>query len=132
MFHDPLAAQATVTQANEAPPSLTSRERDASSWPLCRPLLDRDMFTEPASTQAIADDLVIQGCSPETRETALLAGAYSPASRTAFATSALSVNSPSMPSATNWRISPKRLPVSEGTEPTRSSSGKKVFSARNV
>ena len=26
---------------------------------LCRPLLARDMFTEPASTQAIADELVI-------------------------------------------------------------------------
>jgi DNA-binding NarL/FixJ family response regulator len=26
---------------------------------LCRPLLDRDMFTEPASTRAIADELVI-------------------------------------------------------------------------
>ncbi len=58
MFHDPLAAQATVTQADEAPPSLTSRERDVL-LALCRPLLDRDMFTEPASTQAIADELVI-------------------------------------------------------------------------
>ena len=26
---------------------------------LCRPLLDRDMFTEPASTRAIAEELVI-------------------------------------------------------------------------
>ena len=26
---------------------------------LCRPLLDRDMFTEPASTRAIADELII-------------------------------------------------------------------------
>ena len=26
---------------------------------LCRPLLDRDMFTEPASTRSIADELVI-------------------------------------------------------------------------
>ena len=26
---------------------------------LCRPLLARDMFTEPASTRAIADELVI-------------------------------------------------------------------------
>ncbi|MBA3407172.1 MAG: response regulator transcription factor, partial [Solirubrobacterales bacterium] len=58
VFHDPLAAQATVTQADEAPPSLTSRERDVL-LALCRPLLDRDMFTEPASTQAIADELVI-------------------------------------------------------------------------
>ena len=26
---------------------------------LCRPLLDRDMFTEPASTRMVADELVI-------------------------------------------------------------------------
>ena len=26
---------------------------------LCRPLLDRDMFTEPASTRVIAEELVI-------------------------------------------------------------------------
>ena len=26
---------------------------------LCRPLLDRDMFTEPSTTRAIADQLVI-------------------------------------------------------------------------
>jgi len=26
---------------------------------LCRPLLDRDMFTEPSSTKAIAEQLVI-------------------------------------------------------------------------
>ena len=26
---------------------------------LCRPLLDRDMFTEPSTTRAIADELVI-------------------------------------------------------------------------
>jgi predicted transcriptional regulator len=37
---------------------LTARERDALVA-LCRPLLDRDMFTEPASTRAIADELVI-------------------------------------------------------------------------
>ena len=58
VFHDPLTAQATVTQSDEAPPSLTSRERDVL-LALCRPLLDRDMFTEPASTQAIAEELVI-------------------------------------------------------------------------
>jgi DNA-binding NarL/FixJ family response regulator len=37
---------------------LTARERDVLIA-LCRPLLDRDMFTEPASTRAIADELVI-------------------------------------------------------------------------
>jgi pSer/pThr/pTyr-binding forkhead associated (FHA) protein len=58
VFHDPLAAGATVTQGDEEPPSLTSRERDVL-LALCRPLLDRDMFTEPATTQAIAEELVI-------------------------------------------------------------------------
>ena len=58
VFHDPLAAGATVTQADEAPPALTTRERDVL-LALCRPLLDRDLFTEPASTQAIAEGLVI-------------------------------------------------------------------------
>ena len=58
VFHHPLAAGATVTQADEAPPLLTPRERDVL-LALCRPLLDRDMFTEPASTQAIAEELVI-------------------------------------------------------------------------
>ena len=58
VFHHPLAAGATATQADEAAPSLTPRERDVL-LALCRPLLDRDMFTEPASTQAIADELVI-------------------------------------------------------------------------
>jgi len=41
-----------------APPSLTARERDVLVA-LCKPLLDRDMFTEPASTRAIAETLVI-------------------------------------------------------------------------
>ena len=58
VFHDPLAAAATLTQADEAPPSLTTRERDVLVA-LCRPLLARDMFTEPATTQAIAEELVI-------------------------------------------------------------------------
>ena len=35
------------TEAEDAPPSLTTRERDVLVA-LCRPLLDRDMFTEPA------------------------------------------------------------------------------------
>jgi DNA-binding NarL/FixJ family response regulator len=37
---------------------LTARERDVL-LALCRPLLDRDMFTEPAPTRAIAEELVI-------------------------------------------------------------------------
>ena len=58
VFRDPVAAGGAVTEAADAPPTLTARERDVL-LALCRPLLDRDMFTEPASTRAIAEELVI-------------------------------------------------------------------------
>jgi pSer/pThr/pTyr-binding forkhead associated (FHA) protein len=58
VFRDPLGTAGARTEAEEAPPTLTGRERDVL-LALCRPLLARDMFTEPASTRAIADDLVI-------------------------------------------------------------------------
>jgi pSer/pThr/pTyr-binding forkhead associated (FHA) protein len=58
VFHDPLAAGGVETEVEVAPPSLTARERDVLVA-LCKPLLDRDMFTEPASTRAIAETLVI-------------------------------------------------------------------------
>src|SRR3954467_12689352 len=58
IFRDPLSAGGAQTEAEDAPPTLTARERDALVA-LCRPLLDRDMFTEPASTRAIAEELVI-------------------------------------------------------------------------
>jgi pSer/pThr/pTyr-binding forkhead associated (FHA) protein len=58
MFRDPLSAGGAETEAEIGPPSLTARERDVLVA-LCRPLLDRDMFTEPASTRGIADELVI-------------------------------------------------------------------------
>ena len=58
IFRDPLSAGGSVTEAEDAPPALTARERDVLVA-LCRPLLDRDMFTEPASTRAIAEELVI-------------------------------------------------------------------------
>ena len=58
IFRDPVAAGGAVTEAADAPPTLTARERDVL-LALCRPLLDRDMFTEPASTRAIAEELVI-------------------------------------------------------------------------
>jgi DNA-binding CsgD family transcriptional regulator len=58
IFRDPVAAGGPVTEAEDAPPTLTARERDVLVA-LCRPLLDRDMFTQPASTRAIADELVI-------------------------------------------------------------------------
>lgn len=58
IFRDPLAVAGAQTEGEDAPPSLTGRERDVLVA-LCRPLLDRDMFTEPASTRTIADELVI-------------------------------------------------------------------------
>jgi pSer/pThr/pTyr-binding forkhead associated (FHA) protein len=58
IFRDPLSATGSVTEAEDGPPSLTPRERDVL-LALCRPLLDRDIFTEPASTRTIADALVI-------------------------------------------------------------------------
>jgi pSer/pThr/pTyr-binding forkhead associated (FHA) protein len=50
IFRDPLGAGGPVTEAEEAPPTLTAREHDVLVG-LCRPLLDRDMFTEPAGTR---------------------------------------------------------------------------------
>jgi predicted component of type VI protein secretion system len=58
VFRDPLTAAGAATEADEGPPALTVRERDVLVA-LCRPLLARDLFTEPASTRAIADELVI-------------------------------------------------------------------------
>jgi pSer/pThr/pTyr-binding forkhead associated (FHA) protein len=58
VFRDPLSAVRAPTEAEQAPPDLTPRERDVLVA-LCRPLLARDMFTEPAPTRAIADELVI-------------------------------------------------------------------------
>jgi FHA domain/Bacterial regulatory proteins, luxR family len=58
IFRDPVSTAGAPTEAEVAPPSLTARECDVL-LALCRPLLDRDMFTEPASTRSIADELVI-------------------------------------------------------------------------
>ena len=58
VYRDPLTAAGTVTEAEQGAPALTPRERDVLVA-LCRPLLARDMFTEPASTRSIADELVI-------------------------------------------------------------------------
>jgi pSer/pThr/pTyr-binding forkhead associated (FHA) protein len=58
VFRDPLTAVGAVTEAEEGPPALTPRERDVL-LALCRPLLARDMFTEPAATRDIAEALVI-------------------------------------------------------------------------
>jgi pSer/pThr/pTyr-binding forkhead associated (FHA) protein len=58
IFRDPADAAVRVTEAESGPPSLTTRERDVLIA-LCRPLLDRDMFTEPSTTRTIAEELVI-------------------------------------------------------------------------
>jgi len=58
VFRDPLGGAGAPTEAEAKAPGLTTRERDVL-LALCRPLLARDMFTEPASTRAIAEELVI-------------------------------------------------------------------------
>jgi pSer/pThr/pTyr-binding forkhead associated (FHA) protein len=58
IFRDPVSAGGSQTEVEDAPPALTARERDVLVA-LCRPLLDRDMFTEPTSTRVIAENLVI-------------------------------------------------------------------------
>jgi pSer/pThr/pTyr-binding forkhead associated (FHA) protein len=56
LFHGP--ARGAETAAIAQPPPLTPRERDVL-LALCRPLLTGDAFTEPASTRAIAAELVV-------------------------------------------------------------------------
>lgn len=56
LFHGP--TRGAETAAIAAPPPLTPRERDVL-LALCRPLLTGDAFTEPASTRAIAAELVV-------------------------------------------------------------------------
>jgi pSer/pThr/pTyr-binding forkhead associated (FHA) protein len=51
-------ARGTETAAISQAPTLTQRERDVLVS-LCRPLLTGDAFTEPASTRAIAAELVV-------------------------------------------------------------------------
>ena len=58
IFRDPLTGAGAATEAEQAAPDLTPRERDVL-LALCRPLLTRDLFTEPASTRAVAEELVI-------------------------------------------------------------------------
>src|ERR1700694_1345739 len=58
LFREPTGAAELDTEVEDAPPALTGREQDVLVA-LCRPLLARDMFTEPASTRAIAAELVI-------------------------------------------------------------------------
>lgn len=48
----------SVTESEAESPALTAREHDVLVM-LCRPLLDRDLFTEPSSIREIAADLVV-------------------------------------------------------------------------
>src|SRR5262245_19148661 len=56
VLHGPARGKETAGIAQ--PPPLTPRERDVLHA-LCRPLLTGDAFTEPASTRAIAAELVV-------------------------------------------------------------------------
>jgi pSer/pThr/pTyr-binding forkhead associated (FHA) protein len=58
IFRDPLGGAGAPTEVEAKAPDLTTRERDVL-LALCRPLLARDLFNEPASTRAIAEELVI-------------------------------------------------------------------------
>jgi pSer/pThr/pTyr-binding forkhead associated (FHA) protein len=58
LVRDPTAAAHELTDSVAAPPTITARARDVLVS-LCRPLLARDTSTEPASTGAIANELVI-------------------------------------------------------------------------
>jgi pSer/pThr/pTyr-binding forkhead associated (FHA) protein len=58
LFRSSADAAASRTENEDAPPSLTARERDVLVV-LCRPLLARDLFTEPASIKEIAAELVV-------------------------------------------------------------------------
>jgi DNA-binding CsgD family transcriptional regulator len=58
LFRDLASVGVTDTAGAEGPPDLTAREREVLLV-LCRPLLDRDLFTEPASVREIATELVV-------------------------------------------------------------------------
>jgi pSer/pThr/pTyr-binding forkhead associated (FHA) protein len=58
VFRSTADAGASQTETEDRPPALTARERDVLVV-LCRPLLARDLFTEPASIKEIAAELVV-------------------------------------------------------------------------
>jgi pSer/pThr/pTyr-binding forkhead associated (FHA) protein len=58
VFRDSVGAGRAVTDVAEVSPGLTVRERDVLVA-LCRPLLDRDLFTEPSSIREISAELVV-------------------------------------------------------------------------
>jgi pSer/pThr/pTyr-binding forkhead associated (FHA) protein len=58
LFRNSADVGLTRTAEAEGPPALTPREHDVLLV-LCRPLLDRDLFTEPATVKEIATELVV-------------------------------------------------------------------------
>lgn len=58
LFRNSADVGRTVTASEAEAPTVTPREHDVLAV-LCRPLLDRDLFTEPSSIREIADDLVV-------------------------------------------------------------------------
>ena len=58
VLRDSEALGRSATDTEAAPPALTARERDVLRV-LCRPLLNRDLFTEPATVREVATELVI-------------------------------------------------------------------------
>jgi len=58
LFRDASQLGQTVTESADDCPALTPRERDVLVV-LCRPLLARDLFTEPASIKELAAELVV-------------------------------------------------------------------------
>ena len=58
LFRSSADAGVTATATDEGAPALTARERDVLAV-LCRPLLDRDLFTEPTPVKEVAEELVV-------------------------------------------------------------------------
>ena len=58
VFRDWSDTGTPATEVEEAAPSLTRREQDVLIA-LCKPLLARDMFTQPETTKSIAEALVV-------------------------------------------------------------------------
>lgn len=58
LFRHSVDVGRTATATDEGPPTVTPREHDVLAV-LCRPLLDRDLFTEPATVKEIAGELVV-------------------------------------------------------------------------
>ncbi|MGH9274381.1 MAG: FHA domain-containing protein [Acidimicrobiales bacterium] len=58
LFRNSTDVGRTATETEQETPSITAREHEVLAV-LCRPLLDRDLFTEPSSIREIADELVV-------------------------------------------------------------------------